>query len=63
MILTELVANWTIMCRRTTSKVARIKETLETIEVPDLTVEEIQAIDKAGSKLHKRVYMGHVFND
>jgi hypothetical protein len=31
--------------------------------VPDLTAEEIQAIDDAGSKLHKRVFMRHVFGE
>ncbi|KAJ7940442.1 NADP-dependent oxidoreductase domain-containing protein [Mycena leptocephala] len=47
----------------TSSKEVRIKEYLETSMVPDLTAEEIQAIDDAGSKLHKRVFMRHVFGE
>ncbi|KAJ7444915.1 NADP-dependent oxidoreductase domain-containing protein [Mycena latifolia] len=47
----------------TSSKEARIKEYLETSNVPDLTVDEIQAIDAAGARLHKRVFMRHVFNE
>jgi hypothetical protein len=47
----------------TTSKEARIKEYLDTINVPDLSVEEIEAIEQAGSKLHKRMYMRLVFGE
>jgi len=45
----------------TTSKVERIKEFQDVEHIPDLTPEEIQQIEEAGSKLDKRVYMGHVF--
>jgi len=47
----------------TTSKVARIKEFIDTEGVPDMTAEEIHDIEGAGRKLHKRVYMRHVFGE
>ncbi|KAJ7685369.1 oxidoreductase [Mycena polygramma] len=47
----------------TSSKEARIKEYLETPNVPDLTAEEIQAIEDAGAKLHKRIFMLNVFRE
>ncbi|RDB21552.1 NAD/NADP-dependent indole-3-acetaldehyde reductase [Hypsizygus marmoreus] len=47
----------------TTSKVSRIREFIDTEGVPDLTAEEISAIEEAGGKLHKRVYMGYVFGE
>jgi len=40
-----------------------MKEFLDTETVPDLTPEEIQAIDEEGAKLHKRVYMRRVFGE
>lgn len=45
----------------TTSKASRIKEFLDTKNVPDLTEEEVHVIEEAGEKLHKRIYMRHVF--
>jgi len=47
----------------TSAKVVRIKEFLDTEHVPDLTKEEIETIEEAGSKLHQRIYARHVFND
>ncbi|KAF8077808.1 NADP-dependent oxidoreductase domain-containing protein [Lyophyllum atratum] len=47
----------------TTSKVSRIKEFIDTEGVPDMTEEEIHDIEEAGGKLHKRVYMRHVFGE
>ncbi|KAJ7507349.1 oxidoreductase [Mycena galericulata] len=47
----------------TSSKEARIKEYLSVTGVPDLTPEELQAIDSAGAKLHKRIFMRAVFGD
>jgi hypothetical protein len=41
----------------------RVKEFLDTENVPDLTPQEIQTIDEAGSKIHKRIFMRHVFNE
>jgi diketogulonate reductase-like aldo/keto reductase len=49
--------------RRTSSKADRIKEYLATADVPDLTAEEMQAIDDAGAKLHKRVFARAVFGE
>jgi hypothetical protein len=48
---------------RTTTKVSRIQEFIDTEGVPDLTAEEIHDIEEAGGKLHKRIYMRHVFED
>ncbi|KAJ7666231.1 oxidoreductase [Mycena polygramma] len=47
----------------TSSKEARIKEYLETPSIPDLTAEEVQAIDDAGAKLHKRIVGRDIFGD
>jgi diketogulonate reductase-like aldo/keto reductase len=47
----------------TTSKEERVKECLDVSTLPDLTVEEIEAIEEAGCKLHKRVYMRAAFNE
>jgi len=47
----------------TTSKVSRIQEFLDVEQVPDLTAEEIEAIEAAGAKLHKRVYLRHLFDE
>ncbi|KAF7363603.1 Aldo-ket-red domain-containing protein [Mycena sanguinolenta] len=47
----------------TSSKEARIKEYLEVSHVPDLTAEEIQAIDNAGAKQHKRFFGKQIFGD
>ena len=47
----------------TSAKMARIKEFLDTEHVPDLSKEEIEAIEEAGSKLHQRIWVRHVFND
>ncbi|THH06461.1 hypothetical protein EW146_g9602, partial [Bondarzewia mesenterica] len=46
----------------TTSKEARLKEYLDAAALPDLTREEVAAIDKAGSELHKR-HFANVFPD
>ncbi|CAK5269954.1 unnamed protein product [Mycena citricolor] len=47
----------------TSSKEDRLKEYLASADVSDLTAEEIKAIDEAGAKLHKRVFMAHVFGE
>jgi len=47
----------------TSGKAARIRELLDTEQVPDLTKEEIGAIEEAGSGLHQRIWASHVFND
>ncbi|KAF8843548.1 Aldo/keto reductase [Paxillus ammoniavirescens] len=40
----------------TSSKAERIREYLDTENVPDLTAEEIDLIDETGAKLHKRFF-------
>lgn len=47
----------------TTSKPERIVETLRTPDLPDLTAEEITAIETNGSKQHNRIFMKHVFGE
>jgi len=47
----------------TSAKMARIKEFLDTEHVPDMSKEEIGAIEETGSKLHQRIWVRHVFND
>jgi len=47
----------------TSTKMARIKEFLDTEHVPDLSTEEIEAIEEAGSKLHHRIWVRRVSND
>jgi len=51
-----------IVAITTTSKATRVKEYLDSLNLPDLTPEEIKAVDEAGSKVHERVYMLDVFN-
>ena len=48
------------LIRRTSSKVSRIKEALSTASLPDLTSDEIAAIETEGSKLHKSALMYYV---
>jgi hypothetical protein len=43
--------------------VGRITEFLDTETVPDLTAAEIQMIEEEGARLHKRVYMRHIFGE
>ncbi|KAG6854745.1 hypothetical protein C0991_002459 [Blastosporella zonata] len=47
----------------TSSKVSRIKEFISTEAIPDLTAEEVHAIEESGGKLHKRIFMKHVFSE
>ncbi|KIM48887.1 hypothetical protein M413DRAFT_438061 [Hebeloma cylindrosporum] len=62
-VLSKWLLQKDIVVVTTTSKVERMKEFLDTETVPDLTPEETQAIDEGGAKLHKRVYMHHVFGE
>ena len=41
----------------TSTKEDRIKEYLDTVNVPPLTTEEIQVIEENGSKLHKKIFV------
>ncbi|KIK62814.1 hypothetical protein GYMLUDRAFT_41698 [Collybiopsis luxurians FD-317 M1] len=47
----------------TSSKVSRIKESLATASLPDLTSEEISAIETEGSKWHKRFFGKRIYNE
>ncbi|KAF5330572.1 hypothetical protein D9619_005904 [Psilocybe cf. subviscida] len=45
----------------TTTKVQRIHEFQDVENIPDLTPEEVEAIEEAGAKLHHRQFMGQAF--
>ncbi|KAG6860950.1 hypothetical protein C0995_005614 [Termitomyces sp. Mi166 len=62
-ILSKWLIQKDIIVVTTTSKVSRMKEFLATEAVPDLTAEEIQKIEEAGGKLHKRIFMRQVFGE
>lgn len=62
-ILTKWILQKGALVVTTTSKPDRIKVMLKAIDLPDLTKEEMEAIDKAGAELHKRVYMRYVFGE
>lgn len=63
----QVIARWLnqkgIVVIMTTSKVSRLKEYLDSPSIPALTEEEIKAIDEAGAKTHKRMFMKHIFNE
>ncbi|KAF9562197.1 Aldo/keto reductase [Agrocybe pediades] len=62
-ILSKWLLQKDVIVVTTSSKVERIQEFLETENVPDLTADEIGAIEAEGAKLHKRVYMRHAFGE
>ncbi|KAF9469208.1 NADP-dependent oxidoreductase domain-containing protein [Collybia nuda] len=62
-VLTKWILQKGAIVVTTTSKVSRIKEAIDTENVPDLTPEEIHALEAAGSLLHKRAYMAEVFGE
>jgi len=62
-VLTKWIQQEGVVVVTTTSKESRLKEYLDTAEVPDLTAEEVTSVEEAGAKLHKRVFMLKVFND
>jgi len=47
----------------TSATMACVKEFLDMEYVPDLSKEDIGAIEEAGPKLHQRNLMLHIFND
>ncbi|KAJ3986114.1 NADP-dependent oxidoreductase domain-containing protein [Lentinula detonsa] len=57
----QVLMKWLIQKRvvivTTSSKASRIKEMLATPSLPDLTLEEIAAIETEGSKMHKRFFI------
>ncbi|TFK42440.1 NADP-dependent oxidoreductase domain-containing protein [Crucibulum laeve] len=62
-VLTKWILHKGAFVVTTTSKASRIKEFQDVEDLPDLTTEEVKGIDEAGAELHKRVYMGKVFED
>ncbi|EKM82552.1 hypothetical protein AGABI1DRAFT_111158 [Agaricus bisporus var. burnettii JB137-S8] len=62
-VLTKWLLQKNVIAISTSSKESRIKEFLSTVDVPDLTKQEIESIDNAGSTIHKRIYMKHIFNE
>ncbi|KAF9475050.1 Aldo/keto reductase [Pholiota conissans] len=62
-VLTKWIFQKGAVAVTTSSKAERIQEFLAVENLPDLTSKEIDAIEEAGSKLHKRVFMRHVFGE
>jgi diketogulonate reductase-like aldo/keto reductase len=62
-VLTKWILSKNVVVVTTTSKVSRIQELLDVENIPDLTAEEVEAIETAGAKFHKRVFMKHVFGE
>ncbi|KAJ4475324.1 NADP-dependent oxidoreductase domain-containing protein [Lentinula edodes] len=62
-VLSKWLVQKDVVVVTTSSKVSRIKEALLTASLPDLTVDEISAIETEGSKVHKRFFMKHAFNE
>ncbi|PPQ89126.1 hypothetical protein CVT25_006498 [Psilocybe cyanescens] len=62
-ILSKWLLQKDVVVVTTTSKLSRLEEYLDSENVPDLTPEEIQAIEEGGAKLHKRVFMRHAFGE
>ncbi|KAH9477675.1 NAD/NADP-dependent indole-3-acetaldehyde reductase [Psilocybe cubensis] len=62
-VLSKWLLQKDVIVITTTSKVSRLQEYLDTENVPDLTSEEIHAIEEAGEKLHKRIFMQHAFDE
>ncbi|KAF9527009.1 NADP-dependent oxidoreductase domain-containing protein [Crepidotus variabilis] len=60
-VLTKWLSAKKAVVVTTTSKVERIKEFQDLPKIPDLTLEEVKQIEESGAELHKRSYMGHVF--
>lgn len=62
-ILTKWLLQKGALVVTTSSKPDRLSATLNVIDLPDLTQDEMEAIDREGSKMHKRVFMRHVFGE
>lgn len=46
-----------MICGSTSSKAERIREYLDTENIPELSPEEIELIDTTGAKLHQRYFV------
>ncbi|KAF5389927.1 hypothetical protein D9757_003647 [Collybiopsis confluens] len=62
-VLTKWLIQKGMVVVTTSSKVSRIQEALATTALPDLTTDEITAIETEGVKWHRRFFMKHVFNE
>lgn len=62
-VLTKWLLQKDAVVVTTSSKQSRIQEFLDSENIPDLEEEEINAIEEAGSKLHKRAFMHRVFGE
>ncbi|KAF9061913.1 NADP-dependent oxidoreductase domain-containing protein [Rhodocollybia butyracea] len=62
-VLTKWLIQKGVIIITTSSKVSRIKESLAVPSLPDLTSDEISAIETEGLKVHKRYRMRHVFDE
>ncbi|KAK7467294.1 hypothetical protein VKT23_004351 [Stygiomarasmius scandens] len=62
-VLSKWLLQEGIIIVTTSSKVSRIQEALAVAGLPDLTGDEVEAIKAEGSKLHKRIFMKHVFGE
>ncbi|KAF8637408.1 hypothetical protein AX17_002903 [Amanita inopinata Kibby_2008] len=60
-ILTKWIKQKGAIVVTTSTKEFRIKEFMDTEDVPDLTPEEIKEIETSGSGVHKRFFMHNVF--
>ncbi|KAK2466800.1 hypothetical protein APHAL10511_001058 [Amanita phalloides] len=61
-VLTQWLRSKGVIVVTTSSKESRIKEFIDTVNVPDLTAEHIREIEEAGSKIHKRFFMHHLLS-
>jgi len=59
-VLLKWLISKDIIIVTTSSKESRLKEYLDALNVPDLTVEEVKAIEEGGSKLHYRRFGAHM---
>ncbi|KAF9500496.1 Aldo/keto reductase [Pleurotus eryngii] len=62
-VLTKWIHQKGAIVVTTSSKEERIKQYLDTINVPNLTEDEIKLIDKTGAQLHKRMFLPHLFGE
>ncbi|KAL0946691.1 hypothetical protein HGRIS_012878 [Hohenbuehelia grisea] len=62
-VLTKWLAQKGAIVVTTSSKAERVKEYLDSANVPDLTEEEIGAIETTGAKLHKRIFLRQHFGE
>ncbi|ESK89844.1 nadp-dependent d-sorbitol-6-phosphate dehydrogenase [Moniliophthora roreri MCA 2997] len=62
-VLTKWLLQKGVIVVTTSSKQSRIKETLGVPVLPELTADEIKAIEEAGLKQHTRIFMRHAWGE